>query len=53
MWEDGLRMGGLVSEPISPVGGDIFERYHEAGAVQFGEVSPIELHQAKARVLLA
>lgn len=34
-------MGGLVSEPISPVGGDIFERYHEAGAVQFGEVSPM------------
>ena len=50
-WDDALAGVGEVAglSRVSSDGDGIFERYHEQ--VQFGEMSPVELEQARARVL--
>ncbi|OCT43987.1 LipA and NB-ARC domain protein [Cladophialophora carrionii] len=60
-WEDALAGVGelATTSPPAPVmafdESAIFERYHErfGGSVQFGNMSPVELDQARARVSLA
>ncbi|KIW89091.1 uncharacterized protein Z519_10576 [Cladophialophora bantiana CBS 173.52] len=61
LWDDELAAVGDLGN-ISPLassisfnGGDIFERDHErlGSSVQFGQMSPVELDRARARVSLA
>lgn len=59
-WTDGIE-DGLDSAKTTPLassllfeGSNIFERYQERyGRVQFGQMSPVEIDQARARVTLA
>lgn len=59
-WTDGVE-DGFETAKTSPLasslmfeGATIFERYQERfGSVQFGQMSPVEIDQARARVTLA
>ncbi|OAP58774.1 hypothetical protein AYL99_06071 [Fonsecaea erecta] len=60
-WDDNLASAADLDETlplmtsISFTGRDIFERHHEGlgSSVQFGQMSPVELDRARARVSIA